>query len=90
MSVQERVLIQTALKFYPQAINIKTGDKPDPWISFTNNGIQCEVHVSRSIPLDKFEEEAWFQFARLKRDVQLNDVATSPVDTIVVTDEEPV
>jgi len=32
----------------------------------------------------------WQQFAKLKRDVQLNDVATTPIDTIVISDAEPV
>lgn len=87
---KEYILRQTALKFYPKATDVKTGMKPDPWIGFMHNGITCEVHVSRSISLDDFEEEAWQQFAKLKRDVQLNDVATTPIDTIVIGNEEPV
>jgi len=87
---KEYILRQTALKFYPKATDVKTGMKPDPWIGFMHNGIMCEVHVSRFISLDDFEEEAWQQFARLKRDVQLNDVATTPIDTIVIGNEEPV
>ena len=87
---KEYILRQTALKFYPKATDVKTGMKPDPWIGFSNAGITCEVHVSRAIPLDNFEEEAWQQFAKLKRDVQLNDVATTPIDTIVIGNEEPV
>lgn len=83
---KEYILRQTALKFYPKAAEIKTGMLPDPWIGFSHDGITCEVHVSRSIPLDNFEEEAWQQFAKLKRDVQMNDVATTPIDTIVITD----
>ena len=83
---KEYILRQTALKFYPKATDVKTGMLPDPWIGFTHNGIACEVHVSHAIPLDNFEEEAWNQFAKLKRDVQMNDVATTPIDTIVVTD----
>lgn len=84
---KEYILRQTALKFYPRATDVKTGMLPDPWIGFSNAGITCEVHVSRSIPLDNFEEEAWNQFAKLKRDVQLNDVRTTPIDVIVVKDE---
>lgn len=87
---KEYILRQTALKFYPRATDVKTGMKPDPWIGFAYDGITCEVHVSRAIPLDDFEEEAWNQFAKLKRDVQMNYVATTPIDTIVVTNEEPV
>lgn len=87
---KEYILRQTALKFYPKATDVKTGMLPDPWIGFSNAGITCEVHVSRSIQLDDFEEEAWNQFAKLKRDVQLNDVATTPIDTIVIANEEPV
>ena len=87
---KEYILRQTALKFYPKATDVKTGMLPDPWIGFSNAGITCEVHVSRSISLDNFEEEAWQQFAKLKRDVQLNDVATTPIDTIVIGNEEPV
>lgn len=87
---KEYILRQTALKFYPKATDVKTGMLPDPWIGFRNDGITCEVHVSRNIALDDFEEEAWQQFARLKRDVQLNDVATTPIDTIVIGNEEPV
>jgi hypothetical protein len=87
---KEYILRQTALKFYPKAQDVKTGMLPDPWIGFSHDGITCEVHVSRSIPLDNFEEEAWQQFAKLKRDVQLNDVATTPIDTIVISDAEPV
>lgn len=87
---KEYILRQTALKFYPKATDVKTGMKPDPWIGFMHNGITCEVHVSRFISLDDFEEEAWQQFAKLKRDVQLNDVATTPIDTIVIGNEEPV
>ena len=87
---KEYILRQTALKFYPKATDVKTGMLPDPWIGFMHNGITCEVHVSRFISLDDFEEEAWQQFAKLKRDVQLNDVATTPIDTIVIGNEEPV
>lgn len=83
---KEYILRQTAHKFYPRASEVKTGMLPDPWIGFTHDGVMCEVHVSRSIALDDFEEEAWNQFAKLKRDVQMNDVATTPIDTIVITD----
>jgi hypothetical protein len=83
---KEYILRQTAHKFYPRATEIKTGMLPDPWIGFQHDGITCEVHVPRSIPLDHFEEEAWQQFAKLKRDVQMNDVATTPIDVIVVKD----
>ena len=84
---KEYILRQTALKFYPRAIDVKTGMLPDPWIGFSNAGITCEVHVSRSVPLDDFEEEAWNQFKRLQTDVAMNDVATTPIDVIVVKDE---
>jgi hypothetical protein len=84
---KEYVLRQTALKFFPHATDVKTGMLPDPWIGFSNGGTMCEVHVSRSIPLDNFEEEAWNQFKRLKSDVAMNDIATTPIDTIVVADE---
>jgi hypothetical protein len=46
--------------------------------------------VSRSIPLDNFEEEAWQQFARLRTDINMNDVAEIKTDVIVIDDEEPV
>lgn len=87
---KEYILRQTALKFYPKAQEVKTGMLPDPWIGFQIDSVTCEVHVSRSIPLDNFEEEAWNQFAKLRRDVQLNEVATTPIETIVITDAEPV
>lgn len=81
---KEYILRQTAWKFYPKAENVKTGMLPDPWVGFEVAGVQCEVHVSRSVPLDDFEEEAWQQFARLKRDIQMNDVATTPIDVITI------
>lgn len=83
MNEKENILRQTLLKFYPKATGIDVGVKPDPWIIFTVNGVRCEVHVSRSVPLDNFEEEAWMQFARLKKDVQLNEVDEDPVEEIV-------
>lgn len=85
--VRENILRQTALKFYPKARNVETSAKLDPLVKFVVNGVRCEVHVSRNIPLDDFEEEAWQQFAKLKRDVQMNDVSEHPIDRIVIDDE---
>lgn len=85
--VKEKILRQTALKFYPKATDVETSALRDPLVKFVVNGVRCEVHVSRSIPLEDFEEEAWQQFAKLKRDVQMNDVAEHPIDRIVIDDE---
>jgi hypothetical protein len=89
-TVKEKILRQTALKFYPKATDVTTGSTYDPWVKLVVNGVRCEVHVSRSIPLDNFEEEAWQQFAKLRTDINMNDVAEIKTDVIVVDDEEPV
>jgi hypothetical protein len=88
--VREQILRQTALKFYPKATEVSTGAKLDPWVKLFVDGVRCEVHVSRSIALESFEEEAWQQFARLRTDLKMNDVAEIKTDVIVIDNEEPV
>ena len=88
--VREQILRQTALKFYPKATEVTTGSTYDPWVKLVVNGVRCEVHVSRNISLDNFEEEAWQQFARLRTDINMNDVAEIKTDVIVIDDEESV
>lgn len=88
--VREQILRQTALKFYPKATEVETSALRDPWVKFFVDSVRCEVHVSRNIGLEDFEEEAWQQFARLRTDLKMNDVAEIKTDVIVIDDEEPV
>jgi len=73
-----------ALKFFPAATDVETGLAPDPWVILTVGDIKCEVHVPRGVTLESFEEEAWWQFDRLRKDLKLNDVAGEKFTEITI------
>ena len=72
-SKKRDILWATANKFFP-AWEIETGLTPDPWATVKLGTVVLEVHVSRNITLDHFEEEAWHQFKRVREDFELERV----------------
>lgn len=68
------ILWATANKFFP-TWDTSIGLSPDPWIIVSKGNTRLEIHVPRSIPLDKFEEETWWQFKRVKDDFELDEVS---------------
>lgn len=73
MSVKTDILNATAEKFFP-GWDITTGETPQPWVIIKRGTTHLEVHVPKTIPLDKFEEEAWWQFKRVRDDFELAQV----------------
>lgn len=69
-SRKKDILWATANKFFP-GWDTDTGLTPDPWVIVKKNGIVLEVHVSRNVTLENFEEEAWWQFKKVRDDFEL-------------------
>lgn len=74
-SKKRDILWATANKFFP-AWEIETGLTPDPWAIVKKDTVTLEVHVSRNVRLDDFEEEAWHQFKKVREDFELERVST--------------
>lgn len=73
MSAKEDILRLTAIKFFPKW-DITTGEQPQPWAILKSGTTHLEVHIPKTIALDKFEEEAWWQFKRLRDDFDMAQV----------------
>jgi hypothetical protein len=67
------ILWATANKFFPNW-EITTGLTPNPWVIVKRGTTILELHVPKTISLDKFEEEAWWQFKRLRDDFEIAQV----------------
>ena len=72
-SKKRDILWATANKFFP-AWEIETGLTPDPWAIVKSGTVMLEVHVSRNVTLENFEEEAWYQFKQVREDFELERV----------------
>jgi hypothetical protein len=72
-SKKRDILWATATKFFP-AWDVETGLAPDPWAIVKSGTVTLEVHVSRSVTLENFEEEAWYQFKQVREDFELERV----------------
>lgn len=72
-SKKRDILWATANKFFP-GWGIETGLSPDPWAIVKLNTTALEIHVSRSVALENFEEEAWYQFKQVREDFELERV----------------
>ena len=73
-SRKKDILWATANKFFP-GWETETGLTPDPWVIVKRNGMVLEVHVSRNVTLENFEEEAWWQFKKVRDDFELEQVS---------------
>lgn len=73
------ILWATANKFFP-GWETDSGLVPDPWIQVTKGTTILEIHVPRSVPLDKFEEEAWWQFKKAKDAFELDEATEAAND----------
>ena len=73
-SRKKDILWATANKFFP-GWETETGLTPDPWGIVKKNGVILEVHVSRNVALENFEEEAWWQFKKVRDDFELEQVS---------------
>lgn len=72
-SKKRDILWATANKFFP-GWDIETGLSPDPWAIVKLSTVMLEVHVSRNVRLEDFEEEAWWQFKKVRDDFELEQV----------------
>lgn len=68
------ILWATANKFFP-TWETETGLTPNPWITVKQGTTVLEVHVPKTVSLDNFEEEAWWQFKRVRDDFELGQVS---------------
>ncbi len=73
-SRKKDILWATANKFFPGWAT-ETGLTPDPWVILKSGTVTLEIHVSRNVTLEEFEEEAWWQFKKARDAFELEQVS---------------
>lgn len=69
------ILWATANKFFP-TWDVETGLTPNPWVIIKSGTTILEIHVPKTVPIDKFEEETWWQFKRTRDAFELEQASS--------------